>query len=75
MVLFLESKEQPRVTCLECGTELGVGTTKDVFSHLVICLKVSPNTLSNIKMNAQAESSEHGNRVLHIVNSLMAEGD
>lgn len=75
MVLFGTSVDQPRVTCLECGTHLGVGTTKDVYSHLITCLKVSPNTLKNIRLNAERESSEHGNRVLHIVNALIPEGD
>ena len=63
--------QQPSVTCLECDTRLGAGTTKDVFSHLVVCLHVAPNTLSNIRLNAKAESSEHGIRVLHIVDALL----
>lgn len=64
------SKEQPAVVCRECGTRLGVGTTKDVFSHLVTCLKVEKNTLSNIRDNAEAEHSEHGRRILHILDAL-----
>ena len=66
---------QPSVTCLECGTHLGAGTNKDVFSHLVVCLKVPPNTLGNIRLNAKRESSEHGNRVLHIINALDPGGE
>lgn len=75
MVLLVSSPDQPAVSCLECHTKLGVGTTKDVFSHLVTCLKVKPNTLRNIKDNAVSERSEHGHRVLHIVNALLGEKD
>lgn len=61
---------QPAVTCRECGTKLGVGTTKDVYSHLMVCLKVERNSLDNIRDNAEAEKTEHGRRILHIVNAL-----
>lgn len=73
MTLLQKDVTQPQVTCFECGTKLGEGTTKDVFSHLVVCLKVTPNTLNNIRLNAIKESSEHGLRVLHIVNALQPE--
>lgn len=65
---------QPRVVCLECGTRLGVGTPKDVFSHLVTCLKVDLNTLDNIRDAAEGERSEHGRRVLHILDALQGIG-
>ena len=72
MTLLQTDSRQPQVTCLECGTRLGAGTTKDVFSHLVVCLKVSPNTLDNIRDAAEGERSEHGRRVLHILDALQA---
>ena len=65
---------QPEVTCLECHTKLGVGTTKDVYSHLMTCLHVEPNSLDNIRDNAEALRSEYGRRVLHIVNALQGVG-
>lgn len=74
MTTFAKDKTQPKVTCKECGTKLGEGTTKDVFSHLVTCLKVSPNTLRNIRDNAEGERSEHGRRVLHILDALDPQG-
>lgn len=74
-MLLPMSKEQPYVTCLECGTRLGVGTTKDVFSHLVVCLKVEPNTLKNIRQKALGEHSEHGVRIIHILDALDPQGD
>lgn len=70
MTTFTSDARQPPVTCLECGTKLGEGTTKDVFSHLVVCLKVEKNSLDNIRDNAEAEKTEHGRRILHIVNAL-----
>lgn len=70
MTTFEKDAQQPRVVCRECGTHLGEGTTKDVFSHLVTCLKVQPNTLRNIRDNAEGERSEHGRRVLHILDAL-----
>ena len=65
-----DDPRQPSVTCQECGTRLGAGTTKDVFSHLVVCLKVDPNSLDNIHDNAESEKNEHGRRILHIVDAL-----
>ncbi|KKL99513.1 hypothetical protein LCGC14_1813690 [marine sediment metagenome] len=70
MTLLKKDARQPKVTCLECGTKLGEGTTKDVFSHLVTCLHVSPNTLDNIRDNAEGDRSEHSRRVLHILDAL-----
>lgn len=74
MLFQKNDSRQPRVVCLECGTKLGEGTTKDVFSHLVTCLKVTPNTLENIRDNAASALNEHGRRVLHIVDALLAKG-
>lgn len=68
--LLRKHPSQPKVTCVECGTELGEGTTKDVFSHLVTCLHVSPNSLENIADAARDTHNEHGKRVLHIVDAL-----
>lgn len=63
---------QPQVECRECHTELGEGTTKDVFSHLVTCLHVEPNSLENIADAAHDTHNEHGRRVLYIVEVLQA---
>ncbi len=70
MTTFKKSERQPKVTCQECGTALGEGTTKDVFSHLVTCLHVELNTLDNIRDIAEGEKSEHGRRILHILDAL-----
>lgn len=70
MALIEKDPRQPKVTCLECGTELGEGTNKDVFSHLVVCLHVSPNSLENIADAARDTHNLHGKRVLHIVDAL-----
>ena len=70
MGLFKKDKRQPKVTCLECGTDLGEGTKKDVFSHLITCLHVELNSLDNIRDNAQAQNNENGRRILHIVDAL-----
>ena len=68
--VFGRDPRQPEVTCLECGTKLGEGTTKDVFSHLVTCLQVAPNSLENIADTARDTKNEHGRRVLYIVEQL-----
>lgn len=68
--VFGVDPRQPKVICQECGTELGEGTTKDVFSHLVTCLHVEPNSLDNIADAARDAKNEHGRRVLYIVEAL-----
>lgn len=70
MTLLQPSTRQPRVTCQECGTRLGAGTTKDVFSHLVTCLKVELNTLDNIRDIAESAKNENGRRIIHILDAL-----
>ena len=70
MTLLEMDPRQPSVTCQECGTRLGVGTTKDVFSHLVTCLKVELNTLDNIRDIAEGQKNENGRRILHILDAL-----
>lgn len=70
MTTFKKDARQPKVTCQECGTVLGEGTTKDVFSHLVTCLKVELNTLDNIRDIAEGQKNENGRRILHILDAL-----
>lgn len=73
MTLLEAGPRQPRVVCQECHTKLGVGTTKDVYSHLLTCLHVEPNSLDNIRDAAESERSEHGRRVMHIVQALLGD--
>lgn len=70
--VFGRDARQPKITCKECQTELGEGTTKDVFSHLMTCLHVTPNSLENIADAARDTKNEHGRRVLYIVEALQA---
>lgn len=64
------TKTEKAVTCLECGTECGGKTSKDIFSHMVTCLHVELNTLDNIRDIAEAQKNENGRRVIHLLDAL-----
>jgi hypothetical protein len=61
------------INCLECGTRLGAGSSRDAYSHLLHCLHVEPNALHVIREQCAQEPGEHSNRVLHIVDFLSPE--
>lgn len=65
-------QDSPQVTCLECGTVLGGGSGKDAYKHLLHCLHVEPDALERIREAAVQVGNEHGKRVIHIVDALLA---
>ena len=60
----------PRVTCLECDTQLGGGTTKDPYSHLLLCLRAQPGSFERMREAATSARSENGRRILHILDAI-----
>ena len=61
-----------QVTCQECHTPLGGVTGKHPFKHLMQCLKVESDALERIKTAYEKQGGGHAERVLHIVNALLA---
>lgn len=64
--------QNTRVTCQECSTVCGEGTTKDPYSHMLNCLKVDSDSLDRIKEHAEGLRSEYGRRILHMVAALQS---
>lgn len=69
---MVTNKYPPMIVCEECGSQLGGQYGKDPYSHLLGCLIVEPNALHRIRANAIASGNKNGERILHIVDALLA---
>jgi len=63
-------KTDPHVACQECGTIVGGGTTKDPYSHLLVCLKAEGGSLARMREAAERSRSERGRRIIHILDVI-----
>lgn len=62
------------VICQECHTPLGGNTGKDIFKHMLHCLKVEKDSLARIRQTADAARNENGRRIIHLINALESQG-
>lgn len=63
------------VVCLECGTVCGEGHGKEIFSHMVLCLKVELDSLERIREVAKRDWGERGRRVIHLIDAMEKTSD
>ena len=66
----MATQQYNEVRCLECGTLLGGQHGKEPYKHIVVCLHGELQPVERMKLSAEAEKSEHGNRILHILNGI-----
>lgn len=59
--------DQGQGLCPECNKYVGRGSDTDAYKHMLHCLNVQPAPFHDIRANAEREGSEHGRRVLMLM--------